>query len=710
MRKKRKNIWRFFVFYTVFLLVAWSADGRAEEKKNDQAKEEKGDVEHVEDIVVKEKTGAPGVSLSPCETVIELETFSTIGPPNSILDVLNTQAAIDFRGDSGLDPGVDTIYLRGFDASRFVSAIDSLTLQKTGGRKSSNIVDYALLPAFLVDKIEILPGPHSAMYDSKSIGGVLNMISKAPQRHDTLKPDVSLTTGYGSYSTTNNEMVIQGAVDSFTYDMAYKKYDTDGYLRNSETDIDTLYSRVGYLLPAEGFVTFSGSYSVVGREAPVNNNRAISDYDSDYPETDGGLFDPWAQPTWDGRSYAYRLNVDQPSPIGHLRFGGYFSKDDRDRLYYASSGAAAKTHSETVWWQRGGKIQDEIKWADNHVTTLGYDTVTLYDDGYNSRKTERVNKDGGYVQHQWGIIPSVDLRLGLRYEDVNIWVTNTGTNSIPDREQVIERDWDEFMPKSFATWKMDGLASWLRDTSLSAGISKIWRAPDNHGDYNPQGRPAGAWLEPEHGIGYDLVFNRRLWGDIAFKLGYAYYEIKDFIASNSTYAQYSGGSAGSLRFSDYKINVEEVHRHGIDVEMGGHLMDELSFYATYAWQIFDNKGGEMAGETAADQRAEHRVGAGLRYALFEKTTLMLDYYYQSDEVTEVYEELADDLWEYREVEIGSYHTVDLGVQQILFEQAGWLSNAVLSLYVKNLFDKEYYDMSGFPATDRFLGASLKFSF
>ena len=145
------------------------------------------------------------------------------------------------------------------------------------------------------------------------------------------------------------------------------------------------------------------------------------------------------------------------------------------------------------------------------------------------------------LQHQWGILSSLDLRLGLRYEDVGITVTNFGV--ITGREDLIDRDWDEIIPKSFLTWKMDQMASWLQDTSLSLGVSKIWRAPDYHGDYNPQGRPAGAWLEPEHGIGYDLVLNRRIWRDIGLKVNYAFYQIKDYIASNSSYAKYSGANA-----------------------------------------------------------------------------------------------------------------------------------------------------------------------
>ena len=183
----------------------------------------------------------------------------------------------------------------------------------------------------------------------------------------------------------------------------------------------------------------------------------------------------------------------------------------------------------------------------SQTTTLGADLVQLYDGGVDNIKTERVRKKGAFVQHQWGIIPSVDLTLGLRYEDVNTWVSNWSNGSYHNSAygRYVERHFDQVIPKSFATWKMDGLTPWLRDTSLSAGVSKIWHALDYHGDYNPQGRPAGIFIEPEHGIGYDLIFNRRVCRDINFKMGYAFYDIKDFIATNSTYAKYSKGQCRS---------------------------------------------------------------------------------------------------------------------------------------------------------------------
>jgi len=309
-------------------------------------------------------------------------------------------------------------------------------------------------------------------------------------------------------------------------------------------------------------------------------------------------------------------------------------------------------------------------------------------------------------------MPGLNLTAGLRYEDINIWVQNynssTGVNYITGRENWIERNWDQFVPKSFLTYELDDISEMFRDTSLSFGVSKIWHAPDYHGVYNGQGRPSGAWLEPEHGIAYDFVFTRRLWNDVNLKAGYAFYEIKDFIVSNRDY--YDKTPPSGLEWSDYKINLEKVHRHGIEVELGGHLLESLSFYLAYAYQEFENQGSEPAGETELDQRAKHHVNAGLRFDLFENTLLMLDYSYQSKEVTEVSEPIGEDEWYFTEVQIDPYHIVDFGIEQTLFKDFGMMKDAHLKFYIKNLFDEKYQDASGYPATDRTYGIALSFGF
>lgn len=672
------------------------------------------EVMKVGDIQVTAPRKKEGIVVAPSTTTINVDEYKVLGTPQNIVDILKDCAIIDFRGETDLVPDDDTISMRGFSASRFVTAIDGLTIQKTGGRKSSHIVDYALLPAWLIEKIEIMPGPHSALYPGKSIGGVLNLITKTPKKYPNLKPDVNVTTSYQSYNTQNHNINLQGGVNSFIYDVGYQKYLTDGYLRNNEADIDTVFGRIGYILPSDGYITLSASFTDADREIAVNNDPAGNDYDSDYPEVaESSSFEPIQRPTWDKEATSYRLNYKQPTPIGIWTFSAHKSKENRERNYWDNKTGTEYTEWETIWWQHGGRIQDEIRFGENHVTTVGFDMAQMYDNGPDEKK-KRIDNRGGYLQHEWTIMSGLNLTAGLRYEDINIWVQNynssTGVNYITGRENWIERNWDQFVPKSFLTYELDDISEMFRDTSLSFGVSKIWHAPDYHGVYNGQGKPSGVWLEPEHGIAYDFVFTRRLWNDVNLKAGYAFYEIKDFIASNREY--YNKTPPPGLEWSDYKINLEKVHRHGIELELGGHLLESLSFYFAYAYQEFENQGSEPAGETELDQRAKHHVNAGLRFDLFENTLLMLDYSYQSKEVTEVSHEdtINEDEWYFTEVQIDPYHIVDFGIEQTLFKDFGMMKDAHLKFYIKNLFDEKYQDAKGYPATDRTYGIALSFGF
>jgi len=423
-------------------------------------------------------------------------------------------------------------------------------------------------------------------------------------------------------------------------------------------------------------------------------------------------YDASQEPTWDKEAYSYRFNLEQPTPIGLWTVGGYDSKENRQRNYW-NTARTVYTESKTEWWQRGGRIQDKVDFGEDHTTTVGFEIAKLYDNGP-GRKKERVRNQGFYAQHEWTIIPRLNLTAGLRYEDVKIWVQNfsssTGAKYNTAYDYWVKRDWNQLVPKSFLTYELDDLSEGLRDTSLSLGVSKIWHAPDYHGVYNGQGRPSGIFLDPEHGTGYDVILARRLWNDVQMKLNYSFYEIRDYIAQNSQFYEYTSPAAGNLRYSDYKINLDKVHRHGVEVELGGHLLDDLSFYLTYAWQEFKNKGSELAGETTLDQRARHRVTAGLRYNLFENTLLMADYMYQSKEVTDVAEELGPDEWVFGHVQIDDHQLVDFGVQQTLFREWGLLKDGRLKFFVNNMFNERYTDTSGFPATDRVYGAALSFGF
>ncbi|HMA66746.1 MAG TPA: TonB-dependent receptor [Desulfosalsimonadaceae bacterium] len=673
--------------------------------------------------------------IEPQKETIVVEAYKSAAIPQNASDYLKDLPIMDYRGASDLVPDDDTLFMRGFSSKRFVTAINGATLRKSGGRRSSHIVDYALIPPFLIESVEVLPGPHSALYPAKSIGGVVNFKTSPPTRHETLKPDISVSTSYGSYATQNHNISLQGSAGDFTYDVGYQKYATNGYLRNHEADIDTFFGRFGILLPNNGHAALTLSYADADREIPVNNdpNDPESGYDGDYPRVSkASRFYDWQSPTWDKVAPYYRFHMKLPTLTGTWKVNAHYGEENRN--YSMWEWADPSDHSrgirdgswETEWHQQGGKITNTFRLGQGHVTTVGAELEQLYD-GYGDipgwggssiahDDKKRIETLSGFAQHEWEIIPRLKLKAGLRYEDDTIWVSNHSSSSgqiyITGRGMWIERSWSEWMPKSFLTYELDELAEGLRDTSVSVGISRIWHAPDYHGIYNPQGRPTGAWLDPEHGVGYDLILNRRIAGNIEMKLSYAYYEIEDYISYNRSYADFwpRGGNQvePGMEYKDYMINLDEVVRQGIELQVNGNITDNIGFAAGYAWQDFENQGDEPAGKTELDNRPENRVTAKLTYQLFDPTCLILDYEYQDEQVTKKSEEIAPDVYRFDEIAIDSFHVFDFAVEQSLFDQWKGIHNGMLKIYVKNLFNEEYQNTSGYPATDRTVGAGISF--
>ena len=231
-------------------------------------------------------------------------------------------------------------------------------------------------------------------------------------------------------------------------------------------------------------------------------------------------------------------------------------------------------------------------------------------------------------------------------------------------------------------------------------------------------------MDPEHGINYDLIVDRRLWKNINLKIDFSYYEIKDYVADNWDYGQYSmyqmrngkkvftgAGLPAGLEGSDMYINLDEVTRQGVEVELNGNLIDSLSFYISYAYQDHDYNGSEPAGMELGDV-AKHRLNAGLRYHPFEKTSVMLDYKYQDEQIAHEISESPAGSGNFVSTDnrIAAYNVFDLSVKQILYKGGNLVKDLTLGIYVGNLFDEEYENSRGYPMTDQSFTAELSFRY
>ena len=352
------KMYRMITLLLAIVILAVPSPGLAEEA--DKEKTDKK-VHKVGEIQVTAPRENEGIVVAPSTTTINVEEYEMPGTPQNIVDILKDRATIDFRGQSDLVPSNDTIQMRGFDGRRFITAVDGLAIEKSGNGYSNYAVDYALLSLGDIEKIEIMPGPHSALYPGQSVGGIINLITKPPEKYPTLKPDVKVATSYRSYNTQNHNINVDGGVGSFIYGLGFQNYHTDGYLRHNETDIDTLSGRLGYILPSDGYISLSASHTDQDRESPVKNDPTRTDYNPDDPVVTATSYEPWQDPAMDKGARSYRLNYKQPTPIGIWTLGAYYNEEESERFswgYIDRNDPAKGVQRNSSWdvkWDQWGE-------------------------------------------------------------------------------------------------------------------------------------------------------------------------------------------------------------------------------------------------------------------------------------------------------------------------------------------------------------------
>lgn len=102
-------------------------------------------------------------------------------------DRIAASGATDLAGVLAMVPGVEVqgghpvgtgVYLQGLGSERVLVLVDG---QPVVGRISGEI-DLSRLPVNDVERVEVVKGPQSTLYGSEAMGGVINIITRAPER------------------------------------------------------------------------------------------------------------------------------------------------------------------------------------------------------------------------------------------------------------------------------------------------------------------------------------------------------------------------------------------------------------------------------------------------------------------------------------------------------------------------------------------------
>ncbi len=204
--------------------------------------------------------------------IITSEVLQEMGAM-TVADAMMEARSTYLQGDE--DRGV-SVSLRGLRSNQTLVMINGRRIA-AGIRDNVNLDD---LPAAMIDRIEIVRGPSSALYGSDAMGGVVNIITRKPT--EDMVAGLSVRYGQSKYGESSNPF-IKGYMSERAGKLGYSLYATfdreasfDRYKETSWTDGDNKNMRSG---GAEFSIDITGRHLVQGGfERAVVKRKGIRPY------------------------------------------------------------------------------------------------------------------------------------------------------------------------------------------------------------------------------------------------------------------------------------------------------------------------------------------------------------------------------------------------------------------------------------------------
>lgn len=166
------------------------------------------------------------------ESVVSVEIIDeqeiTASQSENLAGIIKNIAGIEIT-EYGSAGDIRAISIRGSSPEQVLILIDGIVANDPQTGK----IDLGLIPADIIEKIEIYRGPASALYGANALGGVINIITKKGLEAEEGRVKIS----YGSYNTQKYQLSYQDRGDDVDYYyISGQYYKTDGDRENSQLD------------------------------------------------------------------------------------------------------------------------------------------------------------------------------------------------------------------------------------------------------------------------------------------------------------------------------------------------------------------------------------------------------------------------------------------------------------------------------------------
>jgi len=314
-------------------------------------------------------------------------------------EVLREQTGLQIVSDHGTG-----LQMQGLNSEYILFLIDG---EPVVGRTAGTL-DLTRLAVDNIERVEVIQGPSSSLYGSEAMAGVVNIITREPQRGFTS----SLRSRYRSFGTLDLSANAGYSGERFSADLFVNQLRTDGYDLNPAVvsltappfQAYTLQPKFSYRFSERVRLRLNGRFYTEDQQNSLDVNTGAEEtfrVDDDSRRRDWNLM-----PT---------LNVDfeggSQMQLRHYRTG-YRTETDLTRR------ADGSTYDESFFDQhfQRSEVQYDHRFSQQHITTVGvgytreqveatrYDAVNAFRAGY------------GFFQHQWTPGKRFNLIAGGRYD------------------------------------------------------------------------------------------------------------------------------------------------------------------------------------------------------------------------------------------------------------------------------------------------------
>ena len=548
MEKRKKKILQITLvfFFALSVRISWADNG----------------VTRLDDIVVTGTKTPHTLKNVPVETVVITAEDIERKNAQNIMDLLNDIPGIQTANhDDIFGTSTWVANMRGLDFNSGYGLILIDGQRAMGCGQSGGMGEYGIglnqIPVNMIERIEVVKGPGSALYGSDAMAGVINIITKKAPREATGQAGIT----YGKYAVKreNSDGSEEDAHGSRNMSQAYISYG------------DRVSDYIGYLLHynyesaddiGEDPIQ-SDRHSFFGKlDAELNDKINLNlKYElSKYEKTDNREED----------SYRFSPGIDFHMSQNHLLvFKGYTYKWDFTHgfpgsLHGYKYGDVGYNQGEIQYtWHIGG-WSTLVMGGETLVQDISYKIEN--NDGSIVVVDEDVKISSLYLQDELVLFDALTLVGGARYDDHSTFGS-------------------EMNPKFSLMYKP------FKDTTFRASIGRSFKSPTirqlyyslpyRHGSWYAQSNPD---LKPEKGVGYSVDMEQCFFNKtVVMNIGCFRNDVDDMVVREDTGNLYNG-----LPLMVYK-NVEEAFTQGIEFMCKTYLLNGFSATLSYTYTDTENK-------------------------------------------------------------------------------------------------------------------------